>query len=106
LVEPQNQGGGGFLGLGLKTGSYGLVSQNHRDGFLVWASKPSRLRFIGCATKPMGGCNGVGHTSRSSGLFHVEATLTRVSQSDLETGGVMTMGDACGTIMEVASESS
>jgi hypothetical protein len=25
LVEPQNQGGGGFSGLGLKTGSYGLV---------------------------------------------------------------------------------
>jgi hypothetical protein len=25
LVEPQNQGGGGFFGLGLKTGSYGLV---------------------------------------------------------------------------------
>jgi hypothetical protein len=25
LVEPQNQGGGGFPGLGLKTGSYGLV---------------------------------------------------------------------------------
>jgi hypothetical protein len=25
LVEPQNQGGEGFLGLGLKTGSYGLV---------------------------------------------------------------------------------
>jgi hypothetical protein len=25
LVEPQNQGGGGFLGLGLKTGSSGLV---------------------------------------------------------------------------------
>jgi hypothetical protein len=30
LVEPQNQGGGGFLGLGLKTGSSGLV---------IWASK-------------------------------------------------------------------
>jgi hypothetical protein len=30
LVEPQNQGGGGFFGLGLKTGSYGLV---------IWASK-------------------------------------------------------------------
>jgi hypothetical protein len=30
LVEPQNQGGGGFLGLGLKTGSFGLV---------VWISK-------------------------------------------------------------------
>jgi hypothetical protein len=25
LVEPQNQGGGGFLGLGLKTDSSGLV---------------------------------------------------------------------------------
>jgi hypothetical protein len=25
LVEPQNQGGGGFPGLGLKTGSSGLV---------------------------------------------------------------------------------
>jgi hypothetical protein len=25
LVEPQNQGGGGFLGLGLKIGSAGLV---------------------------------------------------------------------------------
>jgi hypothetical protein len=25
LVEPQNQGGGGFLGLGLKIGSSGLV---------------------------------------------------------------------------------
>jgi hypothetical protein len=32
LVEPQNQGGGGFPGLGLKTGSSGLV---------IWASKPA-----------------------------------------------------------------
>jgi hypothetical protein len=30
LVEPQNQGGGGFPGLVLKTGSFGLV---------IWASK-------------------------------------------------------------------
>jgi hypothetical protein len=30
LVEPQNQGGGGFPGLGLKTGSSGLV---------IWVSK-------------------------------------------------------------------
>jgi hypothetical protein len=30
LVEPQNQGGGGFLGLGLKTDS---------SGFEIWASK-------------------------------------------------------------------
>jgi hypothetical protein len=45
LVEPQNQGGVGFPGLGLKTGSSGLViwPQNHRDGFLVCASKSSGL---------------------------------------------------------------
>jgi hypothetical protein len=30
LVEPQNQGGGGFLGLGLKIGSFDLV---------IWTSK-------------------------------------------------------------------
>jgi hypothetical protein len=30
LVEPQKQGGGGFSGLGLKTGSYSLV---------IWVSK-------------------------------------------------------------------
>jgi hypothetical protein len=29
----------------------------------------------------------VGHTSRSSGLLHVEASLARVSQSGLKTGG-------------------
>jgi hypothetical protein len=46
LVEPQNQGGGGFPGLGLKTGSF---------GFLVWASKPSGLRFVDCTIKPMEG---------------------------------------------------
>jgi hypothetical protein len=32
LVEPQNQGGGGFPGLGLKTDSSGLV---------IWTSKLS-----------------------------------------------------------------
>jgi hypothetical protein len=30
LVEPQNQGGGGFPSLGIKTGSFGLV---------IWVSK-------------------------------------------------------------------
>jgi hypothetical protein len=33
LVEPQNQGGGGFPGLGLKIGNSGLV---------IWASKSPR----------------------------------------------------------------
>jgi hypothetical protein len=41
LVEPQNEGGGGFPGLG--------------DSFLVWASKPYRFWFVGCATKSMKG---------------------------------------------------
>jgi hypothetical protein len=41
LVEPQNQGGGGFPGLGLKTGSFGLV---------IWASKSSQ-RLLGLGLK-------------------------------------------------------
>jgi hypothetical protein len=39
LVEPQNQGGGGFLGLGLKIGSFGLV---------IWGSKSPRWFFGLC----------------------------------------------------------
>jgi hypothetical protein len=41
LVEPQNQGGGGFPGLDLKTDSFGLV---------IWASKSPR-RFLGLGLK-------------------------------------------------------
>jgi hypothetical protein len=41
LVEPQNQGGGGFPGLGFKTGSSGLV---------IWTSKSPR-RFLGLGLK-------------------------------------------------------
>jgi hypothetical protein len=41
LVEPQNQGGAGFPGLGLKTSSSGLV---------IWASKSQR-RFLGLGHK-------------------------------------------------------
>jgi hypothetical protein len=41
LVEPQNQGDGGFSGLGLKTGSSGLV---------IWASKSLR-QFLGLGLK-------------------------------------------------------
>jgi hypothetical protein len=47
----------------------------------------------------------VGHASRSSGLLHVEASLARVSQSGLKTGGGVTAGGARGTIAEVALES-
>jgi hypothetical protein len=41
LVEPQNQGGGGFPGFGLKTDSSGLV---------IWASKSPR-GFLGLGLK-------------------------------------------------------
>jgi hypothetical protein len=43
LVEPQNQGGGGFPGLGLKTDSSSLV---------IWTSKSLR-RFFGLGLKTM-----------------------------------------------------
>jgi hypothetical protein len=48
----------------------------------------------------------VGHVSRSSGLLHVEASLARVFQSGLKTGGCATMGGTRGTITEVVSEAS
>jgi hypothetical protein len=44
----------------------------------------------------MGGCDGVGHASRSSGLLCVEASQTRVSQSVLKTGGDAAAGGARG----------
>jgi hypothetical protein len=48
----------------------------------------------------------VGHASRFSSLLRLEASLARVSQSGLKTCGGATMGDARGTITEVASEAS
>jgi hypothetical protein len=48
----------------------------------------------------------VGHTSRSSRLFRVEASLARVFQSGLKASGGATTGGARGTIVEVASEAS
>jgi hypothetical protein len=48
----------------------------------------------------------VGHASRSSGFLRVDASLDRVSQSGLKTDRDATMGGACGTIVEVASETS
>jgi hypothetical protein len=48
----------------------------------------------------------VEHASRSSGLLYVEASLARVSQSNLKTDGGITTGGARGTITEVASNAS
>jgi hypothetical protein len=46
---------------------------------------------------------GAGHTSRYSGLLHLETSRARVSHSSHKTGGDMTMGGACGIVAEVAS---
>jgi hypothetical protein len=48
----------------------------------------------------------VGHASRSSSLLGVEASLARVFQSGLKTGGGAMTGGARGTFTEVASEAS
>jgi hypothetical protein len=47
-----------------------------------------------------------GYASRSSSLLDVEASLARVSQSGLKTGGGTMTGGARGTITEVVSEAS
>jgi hypothetical protein len=61
------------------------------------------LQFVGCASNLTGGCDGVGHASRSSGLLRMEESRVRVSQSGLKTGKDTTVGSARGTIIEVAS---
>jgi hypothetical protein len=80
LVEPQNQGGGGFLGLGLKTlqlrfGDLGVkitatvswFGPQNEAGFGISVAPQNRRREV---------C--VGHKSRSSILLCVEASLARV----------------------------
>jgi hypothetical protein len=48
LVEPQNQGGGGFLSLGLKTG---------RSSLMIWTSKSPRwFLSLGLKTKQTSVC--------------------------------------------------
>jgi hypothetical protein len=45
LVEHQNQGGGGFPGLGLKTGSYGLVILASKSPWLFWFGPQNQAGF-------------------------------------------------------------
>jgi hypothetical protein len=49
---------------------------------------------------------GAGHTLRSSGLFHVEASLVSVFQFGMKTDGCVTTGGARDTIAKVALEAS
>jgi hypothetical protein len=108
LVEPQNQGGGGFPGLGLKTGSYGFGDLGLKITVTVsWFGPQNQVGF-GLSVAPQNRRRevGAGHASRSSSLLSMEASLVRVSQSGLKTGGGAATGGARGTITEVASEAS
>jgi hypothetical protein len=108
LVEPQNQGGGGFPGLGLKTGSYGFGDLGVKITVTVsWFGPQNQVGFgLSVAPQKRRRKVGAGHASRSSSLLGDEASLARVFQSGLKTGrGTMT-GGARGTITEVASEGS
>jgi hypothetical protein len=96
LVEPQNQGGGGFSGLGLKiTATVSWFGPQNQVGLGLSVAPQNRRREFGA-----------GHASRSGSLLGVEASLARVSQSGLKTGGGATTGGARDTIAEVASGAS
>jgi hypothetical protein len=108
LVEPQNQGGGGFPGSGLKTSSSGLVIWGLKITATGSWFEPQNQVAFGLSVAPQNRRRevGAGHASRSSSLFDVEASLARVSQSGLKTDGGATTGGARDTIAEVASEAS
>jgi hypothetical protein len=103
LVEPQNQGGGGFPGLGLKTDSYGFGDLGIKITATVsWFGPQNQVGFDS-SVAPQNRWRevGVGHISRSSGLLRMEASLARVSQSGPKTSKGATVGGARGTITEV-----
>jgi hypothetical protein len=85
-----------FGDLGLKiTAMVSWFEPQNQAGFGLSVTPQNRLREVGA-----------GHTSRSSGLLGVEASLARVSQSGLKTGGGATMGGARGTIAKDVSDAS
>jgi hypothetical protein len=85
-----------FGDLGLKiTVTVSWCGPQNQVGFGLSVAPQNRRREVG-----------VGHASRSSGLLYLEASLARVSQPSLKTGGDVTTGGARGTIVKVASEAS
>jgi hypothetical protein len=81
------------LGLASKPATVSWFGTQNHVGFGLSVASQNRRREVGA-----------GHTSRSSGLLGVEASLARVSQFGLKTGGGTTMGGARGIITDVASE--
>jgi hypothetical protein len=108
LVESQNQGGGRVSWFGpqnrqLRFGDLGLKI----TVTVSWFGPQNQAGFdLLIAPQNQREDDGVGHTSKSSGLLRVEARRARVSQSGLKTGEGVTAGGARGTIAEVTSESS
>jgi hypothetical protein len=85
-----------FGDLGLKiTAAVSWFGPQNQAGFSLSVAPQNRWRKVGA-----------GHASRSSSLLGLKASLARVSQSGLKTGGGATTGGARGTIAEVASEAS
>jgi hypothetical protein len=105
LVEPQNQGGGGFPDLSLKTGSYSLVICDSKSPrrFLSLDLKINRASVCRLRHKTDGG-RSTQDTYRDLGFASRESKSARVFQSDLKTDGGATTGDTRGTIAQVASE--
>jgi hypothetical protein len=73
LVEPQNQGGGGFPDLGLKTGSFGVVICGLKITATVSWFEPQNQVGFGLSVTPQNRRRevGAGHASRSSSLLDV-----------------------------------
>jgi hypothetical protein len=91
LVEPQNKGRQvSWLSLKTKVDGFRFGPQN-QAGFGLSVAPQNRWREVG-----------VKHALRSSGLLRCEASLARVSQSDLKTGRGAMMGGARDIIVEVA----
>jgi hypothetical protein len=85
-----------FGDLGLKiTAAVSWFEPQNQVGFGLSVAPQNRWRE-----------DSAGHTSRSSGLLHLEASHPRVSQSCLKTGGGTMVGGARGTTAEVTSGSS
>jgi hypothetical protein len=85
-----------FGDFGLKiTATVSWFGPQNQVGFSLSVAPQNRRREVGA-----------GLASRSSSLLGVEASLARVSQSGLKTGGGATTGGARGTIAEVTSGAS
>jgi hypothetical protein len=108
LVESQNQGGGRFSPIWPQNRQLWFGELDLKITVMVsWFGPQNQAGFgLSVVSQNRWREDGAGHASRSSGSLHVEASRAMISQSGLKTGGGATVGGACGTIVEVVSESS